>query len=406
MTTPPLLHPILNVWKAPPVIFSIYRTTCGDISSGPLALCPRLAAPSYLKSPRAYFKRVPFHASSLYKHTLPRSTSPTTTLPAGVLSYLQIQQSVDYQDIYQDIYSEDELSMLLARQLNFNNPLPAQPEQVPEPVAVAAPQPVQAPKIVYISQHYNHSAAHLAKQKEQQQQQQETPARPSSEPPQSEHAAIERVLREYSVDSTNLSPAQFHLFKTVDDPQRMHLIELWRACPPTPPTPLRYYNSTTSLDQEEALARMRWEQAQQDEMEAELQAQLEHEYQIQMEEQQRQQQQGQRQQEMIISLDGTPLTPVQVGDGRWIQTTAEYGDMEPYMATGYQEELARRGVIGTGTGGSSEAKRATDPVYKSVGVDWASIRRREEEYQMSMSEQYGRLMLARGVEDEEDEEML
>ncbi|VBB72034.1 Putative protein of unknown function [Podospora comata] len=345
--------------------------------------------------------------------------------------------------VYQDIYSEDELSMLLARQLNFNNPLPAQPEQVPEPVVVAAPQPVQAPKIVYISQHYNHSAAHLAKQKEQQQQQQETPARPSSEPPQSEHAAIERVLREYSVDSTNLSPAQFHLFKTVDDPQRMHLIELWRACPPPPQHPSDVdYNSTTSLDQEEALARMRWEQAQQDEMEAELQAQLEHEYQIQMEEQQRQQQQGQQQQEMIISLDGTPLTPVQVRDGRWIQTTAEYGDMEPYMAAGYQEELARReyeesarralllaepyekdmmsgpysqfgpalvqpgGVIGTGTGGSSEAKRATDPVYKSVGVDWAAIRRREEEYQMSMSEQYGRLMLARGVEDEEDEEML
>ncbi|KAK0668346.1 hypothetical protein QBC41DRAFT_123793 [Cercophora samala] len=345
--------------------------------------------------------------------------------------------------VYQDIYSEDELSMLLARQLNFNNPLPPQPQPVPEPIAVVAPQPVQAPKIVYISQHYNHSAAHLAKQKEQQEQQhqQEAPARPSSEPPQSEHTAIERVLREYSVDPTNLSPAQFRLFKTVDDPQRMHLIELWRACPPPPHYPSDVdYNSTTSLDQEEALARMRWEQAQQDEMEAELQAQLEHEYQVQMDEQQRQRQQQQQQQETIMSLDGTPLTPVQAGDGRWIQTTVEYGDMEPYMAAGYQEELARReyeesarrallaepyekdmmsgsysqfgpalqqgDVIGTGTGGSGEAtKRATDPVYKSVGVDWAAIRRREEEYQMSMSEQYGRLMLSRGVEDD-DEEML
>ncbi|KAK4196953.1 hypothetical protein QBC40DRAFT_109396 [Triangularia verruculosa] len=352
--------------------------------------------------------------------------------------------------IYQDMYTDDDLAELLARQLHFES-VP-RPQPVPAPVEVVAPQPVQAPKIVYVSQHYNHSAAHLAKQKEQQQQQQQqqSPARPSSEPPQDEHSAIARVLRQHSVDPTNLSPAQFHLFKTVDDPQRMHLIELWRACPPPPHHPSEVdYNSTTSLDQEEALARMRWEQAQQDEMEAELQAQLEHEYQLQMEEQQRQQRQ-QQQQEIVMSLDGTPLTPIQAGDGRWIQTTAEYGDMEPYMAAGYQEELARReyeesarrallftepsayekdmmmseslgrfgpallqqeGAIGTGTGGSggtgeTTTKRATDPVYKSVGVDWAAIRRREEEYQMSMSEGYGRLMLARGMEDDDDEEML
>ncbi|KAK0748331.1 hypothetical protein B0T21DRAFT_20806 [Apiosordaria backusii] len=250
--------------------------------------------------------------------------------------------------VYQDMYSDDELALLLARQLNFDNPVP-QPQPVPEPVAVVAPQPVQAPKIVYISQHYNHSAAHLAKQKEQQEK--EAPTRPSSEPPQSDHAAIERVLRQYSVDPTNLSPAQFQLFKTVDDPQRMHLIELWRACPPPPNHPTDVdYNSTTSVDQEEALARMRWEQAQQDEMEAELQAQLEHEYRLQLEEQQKQQQaqqqhqhQRQQQQETIMSLDGTPLTPIQAGDGRWIQTAdTSYGYMEPYMAAGYQEELSRR----------------------------------------------------------------
>ncbi|KAK4177755.1 hypothetical protein QBC36DRAFT_125656 [Triangularia setosa] len=241
--------------------------------------------------------------------------------------------------VYQDMYSEDELSLLLARQLNFNSPIPPQLEPVSEPAAVVAPQPIQAPKIVYISQHYNHSAAHLTKQKEQQQQAQESSTRPSSEPPQSEHAAIERVLRQYSVNPANLSPAQFHLFKTVDDPQRMHLIELWRTCPPQPHHPSDVdYNSTTSVDQEEVLARMRWEQAQQDVMEAELQAQLEHEYHLQMEEQRKQQRQ--QQQEMIMSLDGTPLTPVQAGDGRWIQT-AEYGDMEPYMAAGYQEELSR-----------------------------------------------------------------
>ena len=260
-----------------------------------------------------------------------------------------------------------------------------------EPAQQAQP-PREEPKIVYISQHYNHSA-HLAQQQQQQQpqekqkqgqgQEQEQPVlhpRPASEPPQPEHAAVETILRDHAVDTSCLSSAQLQLFKAVEGYQQLRLIELWRMSPPTSSrdNPTLAYSFTT-VDQEELLARLRYEE--------------------------RQRQAGQ----MVMSLDGTPLTPIQAGDGRWLPTQSAH-DIEPYMASGY-EDMARREYEESARRAYAEAmaerskdiyvdgpnyNRATDPVYNTTnnGVGWNQ--------QAHMEDQYGRMMQFRS----DDEEML
>lgn len=242
-----------------------------------------------------------------------------------------------------------------------------------------APPPQEEPKIVYISQHYNHSA-HLARP--QTEEPQPSP-RPSSEPPQPEHAAVETVLRSNGVDPSCLSMPQLQLFRAVEEPQQLRLIELWSICPPTNSNdnPTLAWSFTT-VEQEEALAKMRYDQQKQ-------------------------------QADQVMSLDGTPLTPIQAGDGRWISTVQTQHYMEPYMASGYEdmarreyEESARRAhaeamerpkdvyqPFGTAVGGTTY-NRATDPVYQSTTAttDWSQ--------QTHMENQYGRMMQLR------DEEML
>lgn len=244
--------------------------------------------------------------------------------------------------------------------------------------------PPEEPKIVYISQHYNHSA-HLAKQQQDQQQAEaqsqsqnqpepQQPQRPASEPPQSENPDLENILRTYGVDTSALSPSQIQLFKAADDSQKMRLIQLWSICPPTNSidNPTLAWSSTT-LEQEETLAKIRMERKVQ-----------EHET------------------PKVMSLDGTMLTPIQAGDGRWMQPQ---NYMEPYMASGY-EEMARREYeasasrggdydmsmeprskdvyshFGTSVGGPTYSP-ATDPVYKTTntGLDW--------QRQAAMENQYG-----------------
>lgn len=271
---------------------------------------------------------------------------------------------------------QEELASLFTRNLTLD------PSQQPPP---------EEPKIVYISQHYNHSAHLVKQQQEQQQQAQELaeaqaqsqsqiqlqaqqPQRPASEPPQSENPDLEAILRTYGVDTSALSPSQIQLFKAADDGQKMRLIQLWSICPPTNSidNPTLAWSSTT-LEQEETLAKIRMERKVQ-----------EHET------------------PTVMSLDGTMLTPIQAGDGRWMQSQ---NYMEPYMASGY-EEMARREYeasarrsqdydvsmeprskdvythFGTSVGGPTYSP-ATDPVYKTTntGLDW--------QRQAAMENQYG-----------------
>lgn len=260
------------------------------------------------------------------------------------------------------------------------------------------PPPPEEPKIVYISQHYHHST-HVPKLYEQQQQQEEQrpvdPPRPSSEPPQPEYEAAENVLRQHAIDPSCLSASQLQLFREGDTPQQVRLIQLWQICPPTKNTdnPTLTWSNTT-VEQEEMLAKMRYEQQQVAEQPQVV--------------------------ETTMSLDGTPLTPIQAGDGRWIQTCQPHSYMEPYMSSGY-EELARReyeesvrrafeeeamlqsknamGHFGA-TAAAPAYNPATDPVYQNSNMnsDW------QQQQQMMMEDQYGRMMQYRNGN--HDEEML
>ncbi|KAL2161664.1 hypothetical protein VTH06DRAFT_8226 [Thermothelomyces fergusii] len=300
--------------------------------------------------------------------------------------------------VYTQMQPQEELVSLFSRNLTLN----------PQPAPAPAPAPVQEAqkerKIVYISQHYTHSA-HIARQEA---------AKEKSQPPRSEHAAVEQVLREHSVDPSRLSSAQLQLFQRVDTPEKLRLIELWRTCPPVD----RADNPTldwsmTSVAQEEALARLRFERQQQQLVDQQLQQDCG-----------MMQDESETEPETVMSLDGTPLTPIQAGDGRWIATAcSSYGYAEPYMASGYEElarreyeESARRAyaeavssptskqtnslapAAPAGAGGMPTFNPAhADPVYKTTnlgaGIDWAR--------EAAMAHQYGRV-----IDMMEDEEML
>jgi hypothetical protein len=307
--------------------------------------------------------------------------------------------------VYTQMQPQDELVALFSRNLTLDHL--SQPAPTPAPAPAPVEEPQEERKIVYISQHYNHSA-HIVKHDDQ-------PPRPASEPPKSEHAVVEQVLREHSVNTSGLSSAQLQLFRTADTPQQLRLIELWRACPPTNSTdnPTLTW-SMTSVEQEETLARLRYEQQQQDLIDQQLQQEFG-----------MMQDDPEPEPETVMSLDGTPLTPIQAGDGRWIATSdrASYHYMEPYMASGY-EEMARReyeesmsrayaesmappppketnslaAAAPVSAGGIPTFNPShADPVYKmtNVGnsVGWGS--------EAAMADQYGRLMAMR-----DDEEML
>ena len=219
---------------------------------------------------------------------------------------------------------------------------------------------------------------------------------------------------------TSLFPSQIELFKTADASQQMRLIELWRICPPD-------YGGhaltqdlgnwpTTTFQQEEAMAKLRYER--------------------QMLEERMSRASGDAEDVDALS-DGsanTPLTPIQGGDGRWNNTA------EPYMASGY-ELLAQReyeqsaqppakdvynhfGVSGPakdvynhfGVGGRSY-NQATDPVYQkvedihfhNVTGDWNQLieqkRAMENQYGAFQTFQHNDGFMAGGGQGE-DEEML
>ncbi|KAI0594076.1 hypothetical protein F4775DRAFT_459661 [Biscogniauxia sp. FL1348] len=290
----------------------------------------------------------------------------------------------------QPMPTSDELAALF-RNMTFQQPQPQQ-EPSPEP---------EEPVITYsISQHYHHSA-HIARQEDDAAV--PTPPRPSSEPTQSQQPSAEQILRDHGVDPSALSAAQLQLFKTADDGQKQRLIELWRICPPSPhpaASAMLLALSSTTLEQEELLAQLRYEQR----LEAE-----EREGQLQ-------QQQGGNA-DITMSLDDTPLTPIQTAEGRWVVAMSPpYG--EPYMLSGY-EELARRDYeesarrqyeeeaahppkdvyshFGAAVGGY---RPATDPVYS--GNAWALRRQQQQQQQQqqqeAMENQYGAFQQMGGME--------
>ncbi|KAK6070219.1 hypothetical protein SCUP234_10279 [Seiridium cupressi] len=263
--------------------------------------------------------------------------------------------------------AHDELAAMFSRNMSLQQrPVEQQPIQSTE--TNAEPEP-----IVYASVHYTHSA-HIAHVPEPVIERE----RPSSEPPQSRQPLAEDILRHYGINPGTLSASQMELFKTAEDSQKERLIELWRICPPdnTQENPAVAWSNTT-VQQEEMLAQLRYERKLQ--VDAEKQA--------------------------TMSLDGTPLTPVQTGQGEWVATISY---MEPYMMSGY-EEMARREYeesarkqyeeamdkpknvyshFGSAVGGPTY-RPATDPVYNND--NWAR-------QQQEMENRYGAFQMGGDME--------
>ena len=236
----------------------------------------------------------------------------------------------------------EDLVNLFARNLSFN------PYVAPQ----AEPSQNESPIIYSITQHYHHSA-HIAAQQ---------PARPASEPPQSDQLTTEIILSRHGVDVASLSPAQITLFKTADASQQMRLIQLWQfykiTATPSISQDLSNYQMT-SFEQEEAMAKLRYERQMLEERMSRTGGDLGIDTDDTMSDE--------------SSTTPMPMTPIQGGDGRW----AGVHVAEPYMSSGY-EALARREYeqsagppkeiyshLGTAVGGQSY-NHATDPVYKSI----------------------------------------
>ncbi|KAM4059078.1 hypothetical protein HRG_008052 [Hirsutella rhossiliensis] len=248
----------------------------------------------------------------------------------------------------------DDLASLFSRSLTLNPELRAStPKEAPRQEPSLSPSAPPQPIVYSISQHYHHSA-HVVKPSAPQAEA-PAPQRPSSEPPQSDMSLSETILRHYGIDAATLTPSQLQLFRIADEPQKLRLIELWSICPPNrgEEIPALAWSSVT-LEQEEQLARMRFER---------------------------------QQQNQVMSLDGTQ---VQAADGRW-----SHPDSEPYVVSGYEELMRRENErnaagnrstdiyshFGTSVGGPSYTP-ATDPVYLGLDVT-------RQQQQMEMATQYG-----------------
>jgi hypothetical protein len=238
---------------------------------------------------------------------------------------------------------------------------PQQQEQAPPP----QPQQEQAPKqIVYASSHYTHSH-HI------------TPTtRSASEPSIKTHidpSDLATVFLRNSIDPTLLFPSQITLFQNADDDQRLRLLELWRISPPAGRQGYPYgtdYNMSrqlydwppTSLAQEEAMAKLRYEKLEEQHI-------REHDSQL----------------------------------GQSISSQAA----EPYMSSGYEMMACREYEESTKQEEplreTSKYNQATDPVYNSGGLWQKNVGSVAD-----MENQYGAYVYAReyGMQPYGDEEMV
>ncbi|OAA71446.1 hypothetical protein ISF_01997 [Cordyceps fumosorosea ARSEF 2679] len=251
----------------------------------------------------------------------------------------------------------DELLALFSRNLTFNPELQAAManEQAQQQAQQAPPAPSQQP-IYSASQHYTHSY-HVSKPRSQDV---ETDAhqafqRPSSAPLENEASQAEALLRSHGVEPSLLTPSQLQLFKTADDGQKLRLLELWSICPPSGAQNIPALAwSSTSLEQEEHLARVRYTREQQ--------------------------------QMNAAAMEEPPIE--QIASGHWTQPA----ESEPYMTSGYEELMRREHERNSRSANNSNAychfgsaaayNKATDPIY--LGPDFV-----REQQQMEMASQYG-----------------
>ena len=260
---------------------------------------------------------------------------------------------------------QEELAQLFSANMNLSQ---APPQYTPTPPhqpqqQVCDEQPAQQQEqeqilqpITYISQHYTHTH-HVV------------PIRHIPQAPAKTHidaSELEAVLLRNSIDPSLLFPSQIDLFQNADNDQRLRLLELWRISPPQGrqgiPAGVDYNTSRqlydwppTSLAQEEAMAKLRYERL--------------------LEERAQSEEIQKHQQELDQSMD-EGMESVAVQATRDLLTsspdTRNAEVAEPYIVSGY-DMLARREYEESAQTAanhlreSTKYNQATDPVYNNVG---------------------------------------
>jgi hypothetical protein len=236
---------------------------------------------------------------------------------------------------------QEELSQLFSAHMSLNQapPTPRAHHQGQPAQEQPQEQPQVSQPIIYASQHYTHSY-HIVPAQVQQ------PARTHIE-----LSELESILLRNSIDPSLLFPSQVDLFQNADDDQRLRLLELWRISPPQGrqgyPDGTDYNKSRqlydwppTSLAQEEAMAKLRYERLEEER--------------IQQEEIQKHQQE----------LDQSMEQSAAAHETRDVLATSP-SNAEPYIVSGY-DMLAKREYEASASSHLQESTRynqATDPVY-------------------------------------------
>ncbi|KAF2199145.1 hypothetical protein GQ43DRAFT_376957 [Delitschia confertaspora ATCC 74209] len=269
---------------------------------------------------------VPFSASVFSQN---QSCSHCGSISVGV----NIQAKQQKEEKKMATMQQEELARLFSANMNLSH-APVQFVAPPQQLDQSTAQP-----ITYISQHYTHTH-HVV------------PVRHIPQNLEKTHidaADLEGIFIRHSIDPSGLFPSQIDLFKNADDDQRLRLLELWRISPPQgrqgAPNGMDYNLSRqlydwppTSLAQEEAMAKLRYEKM--------------------MEERAQQEEIQRHQQQLEQSMTGPSSSP-------------ETGSAEPYVVSGY-EMMARREYEESAKAAnalreSTNYNQATDPVYNAQG---------------------------------------
>lgn len=266
---------------------------------------------------------------------------------------------------------QEELARLFQAHMSLNQQL--KPPTPPPEQDSCLGQPLQqhtqvqdlarvASPIVYSSTHYTHSS-HVAQS-------------PSTAPARThiDAADLQNIFLNNSIDPSLLFPSQVDLFQNADDSQRLRLLELWRISLPSgrPGSPLSpddiQYNVAqqlydwppTSLAQEEAMAKLRYEHIMAEKTQSEHI--LGHE------------------EELAHSMSPKSESAAVKETRVFLASNSE--NAEPYMASGY-DMLAKREYEASAEAALRESQRynqATDPVYNSPGKDMGNIMEMENRY--------------------------
>jgi hypothetical protein len=237
-----------------------------------------------------------------------------------------------------------------------------------------------SPPITYASTHYTHSY-HVAPVRQ---------AAPAAEKTHMLAAELGAILMQNSIDPTLLFPSQIDLFQNADNDQRLRLLELWRISPPQGrqgiPQGVDYNTSRqlydwppTSLAQEEAMAKLRYEHMMQERVQSE---------EIQN-----------HQQQLDQSMDQARDSAAVLAAQGLLANSPESSNAEPYVVSGY-DMLARREyeesaqIAANQLRESTKYNQATDPVYNHSGVG-GGLWEKNVKSIMDMENQYGALACLR-----------